>query len=591
MKKLLLLTFLIITTLAYSKTTYKWDLNEVFKNEKALEIEKNSIYKASLSFRNYYENSLNKLNEKEFIFAFYIYESLLERVAKILTYTHLKYSKDLKNAPLFFKYQKITMDIQENLLFFEIEFNELNPEKQEAFIMALKDKGEYLKYIKSFKQHQLNFNQEKILLKKNLTSFNAFVRLFDKEVIELEFDILNHKVNLGAILAGNFAKDRDLRIKANESLLKGLESSLELFTYIFNMIKSDLKINCELKNYSIAEEPRNKDNKITKEVVDNLLLVIKDNFSILQEYYKFKAKYLKIENFYDYDRFTPIGESKSKYEFEKSKEIILNAYRNFSNEFYELALRAFDESWIDVYPSQNKQIGAFSNGSIISLHPFILLNYTDTRRDLFTLAHELGHSIHQYLVAQSGYLSASVPIILSESVSLFSEMLVFDYLVKELNHEEKLSLYSERVEEIFLNLFEKAVFTNFERRVHSNEEELTKKEFNKIWQEENFKMFGDSVAMSEAYKLSWSYFPHFIKTPFYSYSYSFGQLLVLAFYDLYKSDTTFKDRYVDFLKKSGVKSPIELIKEFGYDINSKEFWEVGIEKLREITRKFEKLLK
>jgi oligoendopeptidase F len=383
--------------------------------------------------------------------------------------------------------------------------------------------------------------------------------------------------------------DRDIRKKAAKSLTKGLKPHQPLLGYIFNQIKQDHNIDNSLRGYKSPEAPRHLENKITQKSVDALVETTQSHFDIVQDYYEFKRQHLGFETLYDYDRYAPLGEHEDNYTYEEACDIVLKAFDNFSPSFGDIARKAFKEEWIDVYPKEGKRSGAFSHPATPNTHPYVLLNFTNKRRDVFTLAHELGHAIHQYLARDVGYLLGDTPLTTAETASVFAEMLVFDALLSSATPESKTAMLAGKIEDIFATLYRQINFTTFERRVHSHEGELSLDTFNQYWFEESIKMFGNSVKLSNDYKLWWSYIPHFIHSPFYCYAYSYGQLLVLALYGLYKKGTCkdFVALYQEFLRSGGSKSPKELVGLFGFDIEDSQFWEIGIAEVRRLVKALE----
>lgn len=570
-----------------------WDLTALYKSEEELNDSIQKSLKDAKLFEHTYKEKIKELKAKEFIKVLDEYEEIFEGVGRAITYAFLIFATDSTKGGFFAKYQKLANEIEEKLLFFELEFNLLDEKKQDKIINKSKTKAFYLKSLKEQKKHQLTLAEEKIMLKKDLVSSSAFSRLFDEHLSKLKFKLGDKEVSEEEVLSELYSSDRNKREEASISLSEGLKPHLNLLAYIFNMVKTDLKIDCDIRSYESVEAPRHISNKISQRSVDALIESTTKHFEIVNEYYKIKAKLLGYDKLYDYDRYAPIEGGENNYDFEKSKEIVLNAFKNFDERFYEIALKAFDEKWIDVYPKENKRGGAFSHGATPNTHPYVLLNHTDGRRDLFTLAHELGHAIHQYLSRDVGYLSADTPLTTAETASVFAEMIVFDYIKSNLKDKELISLYASKLEDIFATLFRQIIFTTFERRVHAKDGELSIEEFSEFWYEENAKMFGDSVELGENYKIWWSYIPHFIHSPFYCYAYSYGQLLVLALYGLYKSEILddFKDKYIEFLSSGGSKSPKELIELFKFDIEDVEFWEIGIDEVKTILNEFKDITK
>ncbi len=570
----------------------EWRLKDLYKSDKELERDIKKIKKEAKNFQKNYKGKLEQLTPKEFIEALKEYENILNQISRAATYTFLKFAKNSDNGSFYANYSQKFSNIQEFLLFFELEFNTLDSLKQKEI---LKCSGIYKYYLQNLireKKHQLSPNEEKILLKKSLTSSKAFSRLFDEHFSRMKFDFDGKKISEEEILSKLYLPDRDTRKKAANSLSKKLRNNLHLTSYIYNMIKTDLKIECELRRYRSVEEPRHIDNKITQKSVDALINTTSKNFHLVSQYYNIKREILGYDTLYDYDRYAPYVTNEDKIPFNEAKEMVLESFKNFSPKFYNIAKKAFKDGWCDIFPKDKKRGGAFSHPASVDTHPYIMLNYTNKRRDIFTIAHELGHAIHQYLSRDVGYLGSDTPLTTSETASVFAEMLLFDDMKKFTPKEELLALYGGKLEDIFATLFRQIIFTTFERKVHSKMDELSSDEFNEFWMEENSKMFQDSIQLTDGYKYWWSYIPHFIHTPFYCYAYSYGQLLVMALYGLYKKEgENFKKRYIKFLSSGGSKSPKALIKKFGFDIEDENFWQIGIDEVANLLKEFKELRK
>ncbi|WP_024953700.1 M3 family oligoendopeptidase [Sulfurospirillum arcachonense] len=565
-----------------------WDLNALYTNEKELNIDLEKAKVKATAFEKMFKNRLKDLTSVDFMEALREYEGISQTLGKIMTYAFLKFATDSTNGPFYAKYQDEYTKVSEFLLFFELEFNRLSKTKQIEFIEDSNGYNFYLQSLQEEKPYQLTAKEERILLKKSTTGGNAFSRLFDEHFSRLKFNYDGKKVSEEEILSLLHNPSREIRKKATDSFSRGLKPYQPLLGYIYNMIKADHKSDCELRNYKTPEQFRHMDNKISQKSVNALVEAAEESFDLVQDYYVKKAQLLGLDELCDYDRYAPLETTEEEYSFEKSKEIVLKAFEKFSPKFAMIAKKAFEEGWIDVYPKDNKRGGAFSHPATPDTHPYVLLNHTDRRRDLFTLAHELGHAIHQYLSRDVGYIASDTPLTTSETASVFAEMLVFDYIKDTLNEDEKIALYSGKIEDIFATLYRQINFTTFERRVHAHEGELDLSTFNKYWLEESKKMFGSSVKLGKNYEMWWSYIPHFIHSPFYCYSYSYGQLLVLALYGLYKSgqNEKFVELYIDFLSAGGSKSPKILIDKFGFDIDDTEFWKIGIEEIRKLLKEF-----
>ena len=569
---------------------YEWNLKDLFKSDKELEKFVKKIEKRVAKFQKKYKNRVKKLSAKEFLKALIEYEDILNSIARAATYAFLKFAKNSDNGAFYASYSQKFTSIQEELLFFELSFNKLPAKKQNEIIKKSKKYRFYLESLKKEKKHQLSQKEERILLKKSLTSSHAFSRLFDEHYSRLKFTLKGEHLSEEEVLSKLYSGDRNTRRMAARSLSRVLEKNIHLTSYIYNMIKTDLKIECDIRRYKSVEEPRHLDNKISQKSVDALINTTEKNFDISKEYYEIKRELLGYTTLYDYDRYAPYQEDDKKIEFKEAKKMVLEAFKSFDDRFYKIAKKALDEGWCDVFPKPKKRGGAFSHPASTDTHPYVMLNYTNQRRDIFTIAHELGHAIHQYLSRDVGYLGSDTPLTTAETASVFAEMLLFEYMKKNSKKEDLLPIYGGKLEDIFATLFRQIIFTTFERRVHSQKDELSVEQFNEFWMEENRKMFPESLQFTKGYEVWWSYIPHFIHTPFYCYAYSYGQLLVMAIYGLYKrGDKNFMKNYIKFLSSGGSKSPKELVGYFGFDIEDEEFWQIGIEEVKTLLEEFKAL--
>lgn len=564
-----------------------WDLTIFFKNLDELDKFSKITEEKALKFNQTYNSNLNNLNPDDFLLAIKEYEDITCNLNKIMSYAQLSFAKDTSKGALLAKYEEICTKIEEKMLFFMLEFNQISKEKQDIFIGFCKPYSYYLELSLKNKPHQLSLAEERILLRTSNTGADAFSRLFDESMAKLKFKFKDKELSEEEILSKMYDKDREIRKKAALSLSDTLGKNQHLLTFIYNMIKTDLKNECELRNYEFPETPRHQSNQIDKSSVDSLIKVTEENFDLVSKFYNKKREILGYEKLYDYDRYAPLNDD-AKFDFKEAKDIVLKAFTDFSPTFGNLAQKAFDENWCDVYPSQNKQSGAFSHSASSDTHPFVLLNYTDGRRDVFTLAHELGHAIHQYLSYSVGYLSSHTPLTTAETASVFCEMLVFEYIKNSLPKEQRVALLAGKIEDIFATLYRQINFTTFERRIHSYDGEISSDELNRIWLEESKKMFGESLILNDYYKIWWSYIPHFIHSPFYCYAYGYAQLLVLALFGLYKSGKceNFVEIYTKFLSLGGSKSPKDMVAMFGFDINKEEFWDIGMNEIKKLVDEF-----
>lgn len=591
----------------------QWDLNALFRSQAQLERFMQAAFRQAKTFSTRYEGKLSTLSAAEFAQAITEYEMILESFARVMTYVFLCFAKDTTQGDMYAKYEMQTTQAQNLVLFFEIEFCKIPNSKREEFIKAVPQYEYFLHKLIEQDKYQLSLAEERVLLASSPVGVGAFSRLFDEHLALLRFKIpkslsqekeknketKKNKQKLLSeeeILALLHHQKRSVRKEAQKIFSSKLKKSRHLLSYVLNMVRKDLAINKSLRGYALPESARHISNSATQKSVDKLIEVTNQHFHLVSEYYEIKRAILGIKQLKDYDRYAPLGSRGGVLEYNEAIKLVLRCFSEFSEEFYRIASNGLKKGWVDSHPTPNKRGGAFSHGSVPSAHPYVLLNYTNSRRDVFTIAHEFGHMIHQELSKSCGYLNMDTPLTTAETASVFAEMLLFDTLKKNLRKDELIELYAGKLEDIFSTLFRQVVMTNFERAIHAQSEELKPESFDRIWREENAKMFGESVALSKNYDGWWCYIPHFIHSPFYCYAYSYGQLLVLALFGLYKSQTSVRGRekfiktYTHFLSLGGSKSPKELVATFGLNLESDKFWLIGMNEVQKMLQEFKELL-
>lgn len=571
------------------ETPHNWDLSALFASDEQAHDSLATTQKLAQDFQKRYQNTLATLTPKDFYTALLAYEQLIERISRVMTYAFLLFAQDTKNGDIYAQYELKSNEAHSLLVFFELEFCELESTIQKAFIKQAKSHSFYLQSLLQYKPYQLSLSAEQALIATSSVGVSAFSRLFDEHLSALK--IGKNKQSEEEVLAELHSPKRKKRKSAQKAFTKSLEDSSPLLCYILNMVRKDVAITTKLRGYPSNEAPRHLSNHITQKSVDSMIDITTKHYHIVQDYYRIKADLMGIK-LKDYDRYAPLFSHASTMHYNQAIELVTQTYKGFSKEFGSIVKKALQEGWVSSHPMPNKRGGAFSHGSVPSAHPYVLLNWTGNRRDAFTIAHEFGHMIHQELSKKVGTLSHDTPLTTAETASVFGEMLLFDHLKSTLSKQELLPIYAGKLEDIFSTLFRQVVMTNFERAIHSKDGELQIADFDRIWQEENAKMFGKSVGLTKNYARWWSYIPHFIHSPFYCYAYSYGQLLVLALFGLYKSGKCkdFVATYTEFLSLGGSKAPSELIKAFGFDIESDRFWEIGMQEVRAMLEEFHALL-
>ncbi len=572
----------------------EWRLEPLFRNNTELESFVKTLAKESKSFEKKYSNNLSDINDFESVLI--EYEAICDGLARIMAYVFLLFAKDTNNGAFYAKYELLANDIQNHIIFFELDFTKLPKDMIAKYIKSSKKYKYYLKRLEESKIYQLNKDEEKILLKVAPVGVDAFSRLFDEYMSRMKFKFNDEVLSEEEILSKLHSKDRSERKKAQKKLTKKLDKSSHILKYIINIVRKDLQISNNLRGYKRAESFRHINNQISQKSVDGMIDIVVKNFHLVHKYYKIKGEILGIKKLKDYDRYAPLDFKESEFSYTEAKELTISAYSDFSPKFGNIVKNAFKNGWVDSHPKANKRGGAFSHGAVPKAHPYVLLNYTNGRRDVFTIAHEFGHAIHQELSKSVGYLNMDTPLTTAETASVFGEMLLFDKMKQEVSKmnskEELLGLYAGKIEDIFSTLFRQIVMTNFERKIHSISDELEVNDLNRIWLEENQKMFGSSLELTKNYEIWWSYIPHFIHSPFYCYAYSYGQLLSLTLFGLYKSGSEgFVEKYSEFLSLGGSKSPKDLVSIFGFDIEDDKFWEFGIAEVKKLLDEFIKIYK
>jgi oligoendopeptidase F len=578
----------------------RWDLSDLYSGLDDPQVERD-IQDALSRARSFEERYRGKINSETIDPSLLLesvkeLESISEQVGKLLSYAYLVFAADTSNpkhGAFLQSIQEKSTEIRKHLMFFELEWIAIPDDTANRLIRdeTLSHYRHFLERERRYKPHRLSEPEEKILDEKANTGSRAFKRLFDEVINNIRFKVrLDGKTKLlteTETLALLYDPDRTKRKAAAKGLTVGLKENAHILTYIFNILLQEHAINDRLRSFPDPMASRHLDNEIDKETVDALITSCERNYDMVERYYKLKRRLLGLRRFYDYDRYAPLFSEKRTIGYEECKEIILESFGHFSDQMAEISREFFERGWIDAEVRVGKRGGAFSHGTVPSVHPYVFINYTGKLRDVMTLAHELGHGVHQYLSRKQGYLQCNTPLTTAETASVFGEMLVFHRLKEsEKDPKVRLSLLSSKLEDIFATVFRQVVLTRFEEKLHfarRKEGELMPERINELWIEANRAMFGRSVELTEDYGWWWMYIPHFIHSPFYCYAYSFGELLVLALYHRYIMEgNAFVPRYIELLSAGGSESPEKLLARVGVSINDPNFWQGGLDLLREM---------
>lgn len=585
-----------------------WDLTDLYKSPEDPQIEQDlkAAEEKALAFEKRFKPAFqnpNTLSASTIQFLLQDFKEIVKLVRKPAVYSHLKFAEKTNQSGAGAFLQKIqvrTTDIQTHLLFWEIGWNQLDQKKADKIANdpLLANERHYLEQVLKYKRHTLTEPEEKILSIKDNTGGSAFSRLFDETMNNIPFYIEEDgkriKKTEGEILALLHSPDRNTRKLASESLAEGLNQNTHLLTYIYNMILADQRSTLKIRHYNHPMDGRNLSNETDLATVRNMISHVQNAYSIAGRYYALKKKLLRLETFYDYDRYAPLDEEREQIPFETCKKIALEGYHAFSPEAGAIAQQFFDKHWIDAEIREGKQGGGFCCDTTPDLHPYILVNYTGSMRDVMTVAHELGHGLHQYLARQVGVLESSAPLTMAETASVFGEMLIFEkILTNETDPKKKLALICGKIDDNFATVFRQVAMTDFELMAHETglkNGELSSDQLSDFWMEANQKFYGSSVTLSGTYRHGWKYIPHFIHTPFYCYAYAFAQLFVLCLYQKYKEEKSdFIPKYLKMLSLGGSKKPEELAEIVGLNLKDPNFWNAGIKILDDLVKQAEEL--
>ena len=498
-----------------------------------------------------------------------------------------------EKAKFYQNIEESVLDCEKDIIFYGIELNKLSDGKTSIF-----SKTKYKNWIKNhkkFRKYQKSENIERILAEKSLTSSSAWVRFFDQVMTRLKFRIKGKVLSEAEVLNLLSSSSKNERKNAAEVFGKTLKDNIFNFSFIINTISKDLDIEKNVRGFEHSESSRHLYNQIEKSDIDSLVKTATHNYSdICHRYYKYKAKYFGGKKLNYWDRNAPYpGFKEPRITWSEAKSIVVKSYTCFDKRFGEIVEKFFDNSWIDARVLKGKTSGAFSHPTVPSCNPKILLNFQGKIRDVMTLAHELGHGVHQFLANRNGVLLADTPLTLAETASVFGEMLTFKSLLNSAKgtSERKLLLRS-KIEDMLNTVFRQIAFFKFERELHfkRSNEELTDDQICEIWMSTQKESLGNAVTLGKNYKYFWAYIPHFIHSPFYVYAYAFGDCLVNSLYSKFEEgDPSFNDKYFDLLKSGGSIDYKSHLKNFDLDPKDKNFWQLGMNLIKNLMDELEKL--
>jgi oligoendopeptidase F len=571
----------------------EWNLADLYPGRDSPELrgDLDRSERDAAAFRDRYEGKLATLSGAALAGAVATYERLQETLGRIMSYAYLVYVGDMSDAEVgkFFQtMQERVNDISTTLLFFTLELNRID---DPALAEKLKNPqlahyGPWLRDIRAFRPHQLGDEIERLLHEKYVAGRAAWVRLFDETLASLRFPVDGKE--LTSAEAFDLMTDRDpvMREKAAKSLGKVFGANVRLFALITNTLAKEKEIEDRWRGFARPISSRNLANFVEDEVVDALITAVQASYPALSHrYYRLKAKWFDVEQMPYWDRNAPLPEDEDRLiPWPEAERIVLDAYNAFSPELGAIGDRFFRNRWIDAPVRPNKSSGAFAHPTVPSVHPYLLLNYQGRTRDVMTLAHELGHGVHQVLASRQGQLMADTPLTLAETASVFGEMLTFRKLLgTETDLRRRRIMLAGKVEDMLNTVVRQIAFVDFERRIHDERRkgELTPDQIGEIWLGVQRESLGPVFRFDDEYRYYWTYIPHFIHTPFYVYAYAFGDCLVNSLYAAYQdAHEGFAERYLDMLRAGGTLRHKELLAPFGLDASDPAFWDKGLSVIR-----------
>lgn len=567
----------------------KWDLSDLYSGrdseELACDIENSS--KAAKAFEQSYKHKVGSLSGTELASAIEEFERIDEKLSAILSFAGLVHAGHVSDPDIGRFYQtsqEKVNEISSSLLFFTLEINQIDDTALDELMQTdeLEHYHPWLRDVRAMRPYQLDDKLEELLHEKSMSGRTAWIRLFDQTIAEMRFPFRGRKMTETEILNLFSDPETEVRKEAAECFGHVLGENAKTFALITNTLAKDKEIENRWRGFARPISARNLSNFVEDEVVDALLEAVRSAYPRLSHrYYAIKAKWFGSEQLDYWDRNAPLPHSDDRIiAWDDAKQTIINAYGEFSPRLAEVGQRFFDNDWIDAPVRPGKASGAFAHPTVPSVHPYLLLNYQGKVRDVMTLAHELGHGVHQVLAAEQGHLMADTPLTLAETASVFGEMLTFKSMLKTThNPAERCAMIASKVEDMLNTVVRQTAFCEFEKNVHAERKmgEITPDRIGDIWLSGQEESLGPALKFSPVYKNYWMYIPHFIHSPFYVYAYAFGDCLVNSLYSEYEaSDPHFVDKYLHLLCAGGTLRHKELLAPFNLNAADPDFWNRGL---------------
>ncbi len=567
----------------------EWDLSDLYPGEDSPELKADldALARDGKAFQETYIGKVADLDGTTLGRAIAEYERMDEIIGRIMSFASLVYAGDMSstaNGKFYQSMQEALNAVGTDLLFFDLEINRIEDQALEDKMKSpeLAHYQPWLRVVRAFRPHQLSDEAEKMLFEKSVSGRSAWNRLFDETMAGLRFPFMEGELTTAEVLDKLSSSETAERKAAAKTIGKVLGDNIKLFSLITNTLAKDKQIEDGWRKYERPISAKNLGNQVEDEVVDALASAVTDSFPRLSHrYYALKAKWFGVDQLDYWDRNAPLpNDDDTVVSWPMARDMVLDAYADFSPRLAEVGKRFFDGAWIDAPTRPGKASGAFAHPTVPGAHPYLLLNYQGKTRDVMTLAHELGHGVHQVLAADRGYLMSSTPLTLAETASVFGEMLTFKRILAERTDPKKRkALLASKVEDMLNTVVRQIAFHNFETRVHDERRqgELTPDRLGEIWMGVQSESLGPALRFDDDYQVFWAYIPHFIHSPFYVYAYAFGDCLVNSLYAVYEdSEEGFAQKYLEMLSAGGTLRHTELLAPFGLNASDPTFWKRGL---------------
>lgn len=578
------------------QTKVRWDLSDLYSGIDDPRIDRHltSLRKRAQAFEKAYRGKIAsaKLTAARLCAALRELEAIYRAESKVGAYAHLHFSTntmDPRRGALLQKVSEQGTRIATHLIFFDLEVGKIPGATYRRISKdpMLAEYRHHLDHEREVAKYFLTEPEEKVMEEMANSGRRAFGRLFTEVTSRQKFRVVvegeDKELTQSELLSLLYEPNRETRRAAAESFTRGLRENAHVVTYTFNTMLQEKAVIDRLRKYEYPEQARHLGNEVSPEIVDTVVSVCRDNYRVVADYYRLKRDLLGLDELTHYDRYAPILDQKTEMTWPDAKRLVLESFAAFSPRVSELTEPFFSRNWIDAAVAPGKSGGAYCAGITPDHHPYVFMNYTGKPRDVMTLAHELGHGLHDRLASRQNMYNYHPPLPLAETASTFGEMLVFDRLLRDLEDpKERLALLCEKIEDTFATVFRQVAMYRFEQACHRKRREAgeqTTESYSALWQSCMQEMFGRSVKLGADHACWWLYIPHVFQSPFYVYAYAFGELLVLSLYARYQQiGKPFIDRYLELLAAGGSERPDRLLKRtMGIDIKNRAFWQGGVD--------------